>query len=63
MKTCKSGLHQFETKQCGECVKIYRAANRDKIAARVKEYRAANREKIVAREKIHRSANREKIAA
>ena len=41
----------------------YRAANREKIAARQAEYRAANREKIAAQQAGYRAANREKIAA
>ncbi len=49
--------------QCRECVKAYRAANRERDAARQATYRAANREKIAERDAAYRRANREAIRA
>jgi 5-methylcytosine-specific restriction endonuclease McrA len=47
--------------ECKVCNKIYRAENKEKIAAYSKIYGAENKEKIAARGKLYRKENKEKV--
>jgi len=49
--------------KCKACEAAYRAANAEKIAARLSEWRAANPAKVVALSVAYYAANREKILA
>jgi len=55
----KDGLQVY----CKACLKAYREANKERIAARGKAYWEANKEKISVRVAAYREANKERIVA